>query len=223
MSEVKWIKIATDLFDDEKIMLLESMPDGDSVIVIWFKLLTLAGKQNNSGVFIFNDKIPYTEEMLATIFRRPITTVKMALKAFEQFGMIEIVENVITIPNWEKHQSLEKMEKLKQQNRERVRRYNQRQKALTNALTNALPNGEVMHPDKDLELDKDISSGSKGVDFMELLTHEEIEYLKTIYLDVYDLLDEAGADATKKRKKIKKPLEYIIGYAENKQWLKSQT
>ena len=94
MCEVKWIKIATDLFDDEKIMLLESMPDGDSIIVIWFKLLTLAGKQNNSGVFIFNDKIPYTEEMLATIFRRPLTTVRLALNTFERFGMIEIIENV---------------------------------------------------------------------------------------------------------------------------------
>lgn len=60
MADVKWIKIVTDLFDDEKILLIESLPSADSIIVIWFKLLCLAGKNNNSGVFVMNDKIPYT-------------------------------------------------------------------------------------------------------------------------------------------------------------------
>ena len=36
MSEVKWIKIVTDLFEDEKILLIETMPKADSIIVIWF-------------------------------------------------------------------------------------------------------------------------------------------------------------------------------------------
>ena len=57
MSEVKWRKITTDIFDDEKILLIESLPDADSIIVIWFKLLCLAGKMNNSGVFVMNDTV----------------------------------------------------------------------------------------------------------------------------------------------------------------------
>ena len=97
---VKWIKIVTDIFDDEKILLIESLPDADSIIVIWFKLLCLAGKQNNSGVFMMSNKIACTDKMLATIFRRKETTVQLALKTFEEFGMIEIVDGVITIPNW---------------------------------------------------------------------------------------------------------------------------
>ena len=105
--DIKWIKICTNIFDDEKILLIESLPEADSIIVIWFKLLTLAGKQNSGGVFLLNDKIAYTDEMLATIFRRPINTVRLALKTFENFGMIDVIENVITIPNWEKHQSIE--------------------------------------------------------------------------------------------------------------------
>ena len=32
MAEVKWIKIVTDIFDDEKILLIESMPDADALI-----------------------------------------------------------------------------------------------------------------------------------------------------------------------------------------------
>ena len=96
MAEVKWIKIATDIFDDEKILLIESLPDAYAIITVWFKLLCLAGKKNNGGVFLMNDKIPYTDKMLATIFRMNESTVKLALNAFEQFKMIEIVEGIIT-------------------------------------------------------------------------------------------------------------------------------
>lgn len=128
MSDVKWIKITTDIFDDEKILLIESMPSPDSIIVIWFKLLTLAGKQNNDGVFMMSNRIAYTDEMLASIFRRDLNTVRMALNVFEQFGMVEIINNVITIPNWNKHQTLDAYEKKKQRDRlyQAERRANQR-------------------------------------------------------------------------------------------------
>lgn len=116
-SDVKWIKIVTDIFDDEKMLLIESMPDHDAIIVCWFKLLCLAGKQNNHGVFLLNDKIAYTDEMLSTIFRRPLNTVRMALEVFKSFNMIEIIGGVITIPNWEKHQTLDSYEKKKERDR----------------------------------------------------------------------------------------------------------
>ncbi|MGF2565521.1 phage replisome organizer N-terminal domain-containing protein, partial [Ralstonia pseudosolanacearum] len=37
MVETKWIKIVTDIFDNEKIRMIEAMPEGDAIIVIWFK------------------------------------------------------------------------------------------------------------------------------------------------------------------------------------------
>lgn len=131
MTDIKWIKITTDIFDDEKILLIESMPDADSIIVIWFKLLCLAGRMNNNGVFILNNKIAYTEEMLATIFRRNLNTVRLALDTFEQFGMIERINNVITIPNWEKHQNIDGMDKVREQNRNRAKSYRDRHKEAT--------------------------------------------------------------------------------------------
>lgn len=129
--EVKWIKIVTDIFDDEKMLLIESLPDADGIIVCWFKLLCLAGKQNNSGVLMLNDRIAYTDEMLATVFRRPLQTVRLALETFERFGMIEIVNGTITIPNWEKHQNIDGLEKVRAQTRERVSRFREKQKQLT--------------------------------------------------------------------------------------------
>lgn len=135
MAEVKWIKIVTDIFDDEKILLIESMPDADAIIVIWFKLLCLAGKQNNQGVFMVSDRLPYTDEMFATIFRRNINTVRLALKTFEQFDMIEISNGVVTIPKWEKHQSLDALEKSREATKNRVSRWRERQKLITSNVT----------------------------------------------------------------------------------------
>ena len=158
MADVKWIKIVTDIFDDEKMLLIDGLPERDSIIVIWFKLLCLAGKQNNGGVFMLNDKIAYTDEMLSTIFRRPLNTVRLALQTFEQFGMIEIVNDTITIPNWEKHQSLDKFAQAKEKTRKRVAQYRERQKQLTNSECNDCCNVTVTEcnaTDKDIDIDKD--------------------------------------------------------------------
>lgn len=143
MADVKWIKICTDIFDDEKMLLIESMPEADGIIVIWFKLLCMAGKQNNRGVFMLNDKIAYTDEMLATIFRRPLNTVRLALKTFEIYGMIEIVDNVVTIPKWEKHQNLDALEQAREKNRQKVATYRKKQKLLTVGNCNGYSNGTV--------------------------------------------------------------------------------
>lgn len=136
-SAVKWIKICSDIFDDEKIMLIENLPSADSIIVIWFKLLCLAGKNNNSGVFILNDKIAYTDEMLATVFRRDINTVRLALKTFENYGMIEIVSGVYTIPNWGKYQNLDKIEQKSQYMRNYMQEYRKKQKDKIECKTNS--------------------------------------------------------------------------------------
>ena len=139
MADVKWIKLTTDIFDDEKILLIESLPDSYAIITVWFKLLCLAGKQNNSGVFMMG-QIAYTDKMLATIFRMKEATVTMAIQTFEQFGMVEVIDGVITIPNWNKHQSLDVYEKKKERDRlyQQERRANQRllaQKSSDNRLT----------------------------------------------------------------------------------------
>lgn len=157
MADVKWIKITTDIFDDDKILMIESMPSADSIIVIWFKLLTMAGKQNNDGVFMMANKIAYTDEMLAAIFRRDVNTVRMALNIFQQFGMIEIIDNVITIPNWGKHQTLDAYEKKKQRDRERLARKRAEQKALVCMSPDMSPDKspDVAFTEEDKERDKE--------------------------------------------------------------------
>lgn len=164
MADVKWIKITTDIFDDEKILLIESLPDAHAIIVVWFKLLCLAGKQNNSGVFMMSNKIAYTDTMLATIFRMKETTVQFALRTFQEFGMVEIVDGVITIPNWDKHQSLDAYEKKKQ----RDRLYQQERRAAQKLLvagkssdTSADASSDVAVSEEDKE--RDIKEDKKEI------------------------------------------------------------
>lgn len=154
MADVKWIKIVTDVFDDEKILMIETMPECDTIIVIWFKLLCLAGKQNNGGVFQMG-QIPYTDEMFAAIFRRPINTVRLALNTFERFGMIEIIRETVTIPNWGKHQSLDAYEKKKIRDRERIARKRAEQKALIEMSPDKSPDVASLEEDKEEEREKE--------------------------------------------------------------------
>jgi len=165
VADVKWIKITTDIFDDEKILLIESLPDAYAIIVVWFKLLCLAGKQNNSGVFMMG-QIAYTDKMLATIFRMKESTVTMALQTFEQFGMVEIIDGVITIPNWGKHQNLDQLESRKEFMRNYMKEYRAKQKALTsgdNSKPSCKPNSKpnVRQADKDIDIEEDKEKDKK--------------------------------------------------------------
>lgn len=162
MSEIKWIKITTDIFDDEKICLIDALPDRDAIIVIWIKLITLAGKLNRKGVLAISKNIVYTDEMLAQTFHRPLNTVRMALEVFENFGMVEKIDGVIMLSNWEKHQNIDGMEKIKEQNRNRAARHRKKQKLLaqnneSNVVSNVTDNVTVTDDNAlDKELDKNI-------------------------------------------------------------------
>lgn len=131
MADVKWIKVSTDMFEsNRKIKQIEMMPEGDTILVIWLKLLLLAGNVNDGGAIYLTPEIPYTEEMLATELRRPLNTVKMALTIFEKFGMIEIVDDVLHLSAWEKYQNTEKLNEIREYNRLAQQRSRERRKQL---------------------------------------------------------------------------------------------
>lgn len=159
MAEVKWIKISTSMFDDEKIDFIESLPECDAILVIWIKLLTLAGKCNAGGYILLTENIPYTDEMLAHKFRRPLNTVKMALDTLRKLGMIQSSDNVTHITNWTKHQNIEGLDKIREQTRVRVARHREKEKLLTdgNVTSNdTVTQGNETDIDIDKEIDKDI-------------------------------------------------------------------
>ena len=191
MADVKWIKITTDIFDDEKILLIESLPESDAIIVIWFKLLCLAGKQNNSGVFQMSNGLPYSEEMFASVFRKPVNTIRLALKTFQMYGMIEIINDVVTVPNWEKHQSLDALEKKKEYDRQYQANKRKQQKLLAQSNSRTIINDEkkiigVLDKEEDIDIEEDkeiYKEKDKKENNSEIqLSSGDSDYLKTYFL-----------------------------------------
>ena len=128
MSDIKWIKLTTDMFADEKINYIESLPDCDTILVIWVKLLTFAGKCNAGGFIMLTENIPYTDQMLSHKFQRPLNSIKLALDTFFRLGMIEITEQGIYITNWEKHQNVDRMEEIREYNKLAKRKEREKKK-----------------------------------------------------------------------------------------------
>ena len=219
MADVKWIKITTDIFDDEKILLIESLPDSYAIITVWFKLLCLAGKQNNSGVFMLG-RVAYTNNMLATIFRMKESTVTMALQTFEQFGMVEIIDGVITIPNWNKHQTLDAYEKKKERDRLYKQERRKQQRLLVQNKTDVSDDvsddlsscvavsdiEEEREKEKDNILLSDSSESAPAPKAKKAVKHKHGEYNNVL------LTDEEFEKLQKEFKNYKDLIERLSGY-----------
>lgn len=167
MADVKWIKLNIDMFDDEKIKIIQSMPEGDAMCVIWIKLLTLAGKTNDKGYVYITDDMPYTDEMLAVIFNKPLNTVRLALDTFTKLGMIDVDSKGIYLLNFDRHQSLDKLEKIKEQTRARVQKHREKAKQIalvedvTLHVTQCNATDKDIDKDIDIEIDKEIEKKKK--------------------------------------------------------------
>ena len=117
------------MFDDEKIKLIRSLPEGNTIIIVWIQLLSVAGKTNDDGMIYIGRNLAYSDEMLSTIFDHPLSTIRLALRTLEDFELIETnPDGIIRISNWEKHQNVEGMEHVRKLNAERNKRYRERKK-----------------------------------------------------------------------------------------------
>ncbi|MEK5070747.1 phage replisome organizer N-terminal domain-containing protein [Sporosarcina sp. FSL K6-1508] len=230
MSNVKWIKLSTQMFEDEKIKLIEHMPDADTILIIWVKLLSQAGKANANGYIYLSENIPYTEEMLATIFGRPLNTVRMALGIFKQFGMIDIDDNhFINIENWEKHQNVAGLDKIREQTRKRVAKHREGQKLelpIRNVTLPVTPSNATeleleLELDLELEKEKEILSDSPNQDDAPLPYSEIISYLNTKCITRFRDTTDKTRTLIKARMKEKFTLDDFMKVIDNKsaEWL----
>lgn len=182
MADVKWIKIAVDMFDNRKIKQIGSMPEGDSLLLMWVQLLCLAGNVNDGGFIYLTKEIPYTDEMLATQFIKPISTVRLALKTFEQFGMIEIINNMIFLSSWEKYQSIDRLTTIREKDRERKRRKREAEKLLPQNSMEC-PRTSMDVPRIDIEGDIDIDKDKNKSISKKSPRHKHGEYQNVLLSD----------------------------------------
>lgn len=129
MNEVKWIKITTDMFDNRKIKAIRKLPEGNNIILIWVMLLSLAGRCNASGMIFLTENIPYTNKMLADELNFEESVICIALDTLEKFGMISRNESLlISVNNWSKYQSVDGMDRIREQTRKRMEDYRTRKR-----------------------------------------------------------------------------------------------
>lgn len=181
MADVKWIKVYTDMFDiSRKIKHIERKPMGDTIIVIWFKLLLLAGRINDGGAIYITQSIPYDIEGLADELRREPSIVENALSVFEMYDMIERSGGYIYISSWEEYQNIEGLDKIREQNRLRKQKQREKQRVseevsqechgtVTGQVTGCHAIEEDKEEDKEIELDIKEVQKEKPIDYQHII------------------------------------------------------
>ena len=102
----KAFKLSTKFFDNRKTKIILDMENGSKMVVIWLKLLALAGQNDFNGALYITDDIPYTPNELSNVLHEQVEDILKALYVFEKYSMILVDDDgVITIKNWEKYQN----------------------------------------------------------------------------------------------------------------------
>ena len=129
--KVEWVKITTDMFDNRKIKYLRKLPEGNSIVLIWVMLLTMAGRCSANGMIFLTENVPYTTKSLADELGFDENIIKFALAAFESLNMVRTnPEDFLQISGWEEYQDGEALDKIREVNRNRKRRQRENQKLL---------------------------------------------------------------------------------------------
>lgn len=243
MIEVRWIRLDVGIFEDEKIKIVLSMPEGRTLLIIWLKLLCLAGRINNSGVLMINKTIPYTIEMLSAVFNETEKMMRLAVDVFQKLGMVEQFNGTLLLPNWEKHQSIDALEKIKEDSRSRSAKYRQKQALLTSGdsesdvtvtLQSRDGNGQVTQQTKTKTKSKtktiDTESDAKGTGADKLPgVSERFDALWELYpckqgrisaYKAYEKAVKAGAQDEDIRRGIEAYIAYIQGMTFESRYIK---
>lgn len=177
--------------------LIDEMPENDAIFRIWVYLLSLAGKTNDSGLVYLSNHIPYTDEMISALCNRPVSTVRLALKTFRDFGLIEIYDNklieiydnnMIGISNWEKHQNIDGMEKIRKLNAERNKKYRERKKLIENSDV-SVTSRDATEEDKNKSKNKKKNNNTMSDKSDDVIPYSEIiSYLNEKQGEVLELL-----------------------------------
>lgn len=131
MYNLQWLKLSTDFFDNNKIKLIESEKDGDTLIRVWIQLLTIAMKCNYQGRLSITEDKPMTVDEFSKIMGKSRKKITKCLEKFEELKMIIIEDDFYKIKNWSKYQSADKLEEIRLKNCLRQQKYREKKKSET--------------------------------------------------------------------------------------------
>lgn len=86
-----WLKLHRNFFKRHDVCILEKLPDGKELVLLYLKLLTES--VDHEGALRFSDELPYTEEMLAVVTGTQTEFLHSALKTLQQLRLLEVRED----------------------------------------------------------------------------------------------------------------------------------
>ena len=129
MADLQWLKLSTNFFDNNKIKLLESENDGDTLIRIWIQLLIIAMKCNYQGKLSITEDKPMTIIEISKIMGKSKKKIEKTLNIFQELQMIVIEDKFYKIKNWSKYQSVDRLEEIRLQNCKRQQKYREKKRS----------------------------------------------------------------------------------------------
>ena len=144
-----YLKLKENYFDDDSIVLLESMQDGVLYSNVLLKLHLKSLK--HGGRLQLDEDIPYTVQMIATITRQQIGTVERALQIFLKLGLVEVLDSGTFYMS-----NIELLIGQSSTEAERKRAARLQNKALSAPRTNGGHLSDIRPPEIEIELEKEI-------------------------------------------------------------------
>ena len=195
MAEVKWVKLTTDMFDNRKIKHLRKLPEGNSIVLIWVMLLTMAGRCNSGGMIFLTENIPYTPKMLADELDFEESTVALALKALEQLDMIVTDNGFFSIAGWEEYQNVDRLSEIREYNRLAKQKSREKKKLLADVNDKSMTSQSCQDIEEEKEEEEDKEKEIHSI----VLSAERKDDLKLEFMggtlgEGYVLMSEAQFD-----------------------------
>lgn len=163
---MQWIKVFTDIFANPKIQLLLKERDGDTFFRVWIQLLTLAGQCMQEGKLMMSENSPMTIQNFATIMNKSNKKMENILNKLIHLEMIIYEENTYMIKNWYKYQSIDKYEKVLEQNRVRQKRFRDKKREESNVIQTLSNDIEEIREEKENnKIEDNIKAGENGSGF----------------------------------------------------------
>ncbi len=105
------------------------LPEGDTYFRVWIQLIALAVQCNNEGKLEIGENKPMTIQNISKIMGKSNKKIEKILNKFLELEMLKKEGETFLIKNWGKYQSIDKYEKILQQNRERQAKYREKMKS----------------------------------------------------------------------------------------------
>lgn len=120
------IKLPVHFFEDDRLRAIKSGKNGDSVILLYTILITVAAKADAGGKLILCDEIPYDDKILAGILGFQLSIVESGLQILTKYGLLSVTDNVYSLVGYDDYADIKAM-KERRQNADRQARFKAKQ------------------------------------------------------------------------------------------------